>query len=173
MNTKKFSDAMSEIDGRYVDEALNYKKKVKKPVWIKWGAMAACLCLMLVAGVTSLQRGSSTIPDPEKVQVPNPIIEAATLEEMERYLDFDVPVLDKEITYADGSEFRIRYGSGDISGIFGSTLEGSKEINGIKVEYYKYKEITYAIWEQSGFTFSYVYTNDGDTDVEALIRQYK
>ena len=97
MNTKKFSDAMSEIDGRYVDEALNYKKKVKKPVWIKWGAMAACLCLMLVAGVTSLQRGSSTIPDPEKVQVPNPIIEAATLEEMERYLDFDVPVLDKEI----------------------------------------------------------------------------
>ena len=57
--------------------------------------------------------------------------------------------------------------------IFGSTLEGSKEINGIKVEYYKYKEITYAIWEQSGFTVSYVYTNDGDTDVEALIRQYK
>ena len=31
MNTKKFSDAMSEIDGRYVDEALNYKRKSKSP----------------------------------------------------------------------------------------------------------------------------------------------
>ena len=31
MNTKKFSDAMSELDTKYVDEALNYKKKAKKP----------------------------------------------------------------------------------------------------------------------------------------------
>ena len=43
MNTKKFSDAMSELDTKYIDEALNYKKKVKKPVWVKWGAVAACL----------------------------------------------------------------------------------------------------------------------------------
>ena len=32
MNTKKFSDAMSEIDSKYVDEALNYKKKMKKTI---------------------------------------------------------------------------------------------------------------------------------------------
>ena len=37
MNAKKFSDAMSELDNKYIDEALNYKKKVKKPIWIKWG----------------------------------------------------------------------------------------------------------------------------------------
>ena len=30
MNAKKFSDAMSELDTKYVDEALNYKKKAKK-----------------------------------------------------------------------------------------------------------------------------------------------
>jgi hypothetical protein len=41
MNAKKFSDAMSELDTKYVDEALNYKKKSRKPVWVKWGAMAA------------------------------------------------------------------------------------------------------------------------------------
>lgn len=190
MNTKKFSDAMSEIDSKYVDEALNYKKKAKKPVWIKWGAMAACLCLMLVGSVMFLQNGNSTIPNPEKVEIPNPIIEVTTVEEMEQYLDFAVPVLDKEIKsysvliedkyptmgqiiYADGSEFRIKYGSGDISGIFGSTLEESKEINGIKVEYYKYAETTYAVWENNGFTFSYVYANNGDADVEFLIQQYK
>ena len=42
MNAKKFSDAMSELDTKYVDEALNYKTKMKKPIWIKWGIMAAC-----------------------------------------------------------------------------------------------------------------------------------
>ena len=34
MNAKKFSDAMSELDTKYVDEALNYKTKMKKPIWI-------------------------------------------------------------------------------------------------------------------------------------------
>lgn len=51
MNAKKFSDAMSELDTKYVDEALNYKKKAKRPGWIKWGAMAACLCLMVVVAI--------------------------------------------------------------------------------------------------------------------------
>ena len=51
MNAKKFSDAMSELDTKYVDEALNYKKKSKKPGWVKWGAMAACFAVIAVLGV--------------------------------------------------------------------------------------------------------------------------
>lgn len=39
MNAKKFSDAMSELDTKYVDEALNHKKKAKRPGWIKWGGL--------------------------------------------------------------------------------------------------------------------------------------
>ncbi len=50
MNAKKFSDAMSELDTKYVDEALNYKKKAKKPGWVKWGAMAACFAVIAVLG---------------------------------------------------------------------------------------------------------------------------
>lgn len=49
MNSKKFSDAMSELDTKYVDKALNYKKKSKKTNWGKWGAVAACLCLVAAA----------------------------------------------------------------------------------------------------------------------------
>src|SRR5699024_5665954 len=37
----------SELDNKYIDEALNYKKKAKKPFWIKWGVIAACLCLIV------------------------------------------------------------------------------------------------------------------------------
>jgi len=49
MNSKIFSDAMSELDNKYVDEAINYKKKAKKAGTIKWGAMAACLAVLVVA----------------------------------------------------------------------------------------------------------------------------
>ncbi len=49
MNSKKFSEAMSELDSKYIDEAINYKKKVKKNGRIKWGAMAACLAVLVVA----------------------------------------------------------------------------------------------------------------------------
>ena len=54
MNAKKFSDAMSELDTKYIDEALNYKKKVKKPIWIKWGAMVASLLLVFTMSVPAL-----------------------------------------------------------------------------------------------------------------------
>lgn len=192
MNSRKFSEAMNEIDSKYIEEAILYKSKTaqRKPFWIKWGAMAACLYLMLVGGVMFLQNGSSTIPNPDPVQIPNPIIEVTTVDEMEQYLDFYVPVLDKEIEsysvlvkdsyptigqidYVDGSTFRMQYGSGDISGIYGGTLEESKEVDGVEVSYYQYAETTYAIWEQNGFTFSYVYVADNDADVEALIQQCK
>ena len=54
MNAKKFSNAMSELDTKYVDEALNYKKKAKKPRWIKWGAMVACFAVIVVTAVSIL-----------------------------------------------------------------------------------------------------------------------
>ena len=47
MNVKKFSDAMSELDSKYIDEALNYKKKAKRSSRFRWGAIAACLCLII------------------------------------------------------------------------------------------------------------------------------
>lgn len=197
MNSKKFSEAMSELDTRYVDEAIGYEKKkaYHKPLLLKLGAMAACLCLIIAGGVMFTQNSGNHIPNPELVQIPNPIITVSSVEEMEEYLDFHVPVLDKEvetcsvlvvdsyptmgqINYIDGSEFRIEYGSGDISGIYGGTLVESRDIEGVKVDLYQYTDqttpdLTYAIWEQDGFTFSYLYTNDGITDVETIIQKFK
>ena len=48
MNAKIFSDAMSGLDSKYVDEALNYKKKTKKYGRIKPGALAACFTAAIV-----------------------------------------------------------------------------------------------------------------------------
>ena len=117
-------------------------------------------------------------------------ITVSSVEEMENYLDFDIPVLDKEvesysvlvedryptmgqINYTDGSEFRMQYGSGDISGIYGGTLEESRDVEGVKVEYYQYADTAYAVWEENGFAFSYVYAKDGSADVEHIIQQFR
>lgn len=54
MNSKKFTEAMSEIDNKYVDEAISYKKKDKKTSWLKWGAMAACLCLVIGLAIPTI-----------------------------------------------------------------------------------------------------------------------
>ena len=62
MNAKKFSEAMNEVDDKYYEEAANYQHK--KPLWLKWGAMVACLA-MLVAGVFSInqQRNQISLSD--------------------------------------------------------------------------------------------------------------
>ena len=51
MNTKKFSEAMGEIDSKYVERAINYQPKQKRYSWLKWGAMVACLCLLIVGAL--------------------------------------------------------------------------------------------------------------------------
>lgn len=47
MNSKKFTEAMSEINNKYVSEAISCKKRTKKALWIKWGAVAACIVLII------------------------------------------------------------------------------------------------------------------------------
>lgn len=50
MNLQKFSEAMNEIDSRYLQEAMEYQRKNRKHRLAKWGALAACLAVLLVAG---------------------------------------------------------------------------------------------------------------------------
>lgn len=53
MNTKKFSEAMNEIGDKYYEEAINYRKNTKKPVWAKWGIVAAAiLCFFTITAFT-------------------------------------------------------------------------------------------------------------------------
>ena len=52
MNRELFSDAMNEIDSKYVEEALTYKpaKRFVFPVWAQ-RCVAACLICVLGLGV--------------------------------------------------------------------------------------------------------------------------
>lgn len=59
MKTPKMVDAMNYIDDDLVSGAITYTKK-KKNTWAKWGAIAACLCLVVaVAALWSNGPGMS------------------------------------------------------------------------------------------------------------------
>lgn len=51
MTNETLYEVLGGISERHVDEARAYHK-AKKPGWIKWGTMAACLCLILAGALT-------------------------------------------------------------------------------------------------------------------------
>lgn len=61
MNLKDFSEAMSELDGKYVDEAIRYRKSGKKHGWVRWAASAACLAFVIAAAVSIADRAQNRI----------------------------------------------------------------------------------------------------------------
>lgn len=54
MNKKRFAEAMGLVDDRYYEEAANYRRRRKKPVWAKGGMLAACLALLVSVGAAIL-----------------------------------------------------------------------------------------------------------------------
>ena len=64
MNTKKFSEAMGEIDSKYVERAVNYQPKQKKHIFFKWFSMAACFILTAFIGFGIWHNGMLPSDDP-------------------------------------------------------------------------------------------------------------
>ena len=195
MRKETFYLTLNNIDDRYITEAKKKSRRVIPLGVIKAGfAMAACLCVVL-ASVFAFTYQRSNPPHPEQLQTPNPLMEVTSVSEMERYLDFRVPVLDKDveayivivddsyptlgrIMYADGSIFNMEYGTGDISGICGGELVKTETFGKVEVSFFTYTgvedgEISYATWEHGGFTHSLSEKNVSfeqlSRDVQALM----
>ena len=144
MKKEDFCEVLGDIRDDYVKGAREHRKENHTRKWVAWGA-AACACLIL-GGALLLHPPRGDAPNPDRVQIASPILGVESVEEMERTLDFPVPVLDKavdayivlvidgypesaRIQYADQTTFNMKYGSGDISGIYGGTLEKEEESN--------------------------------------------
>ena len=54
MTNEKLYEAIGDISDKKIKEAKQVRK-AKQPIWLKWGAMAACLCLV-ISSVTLLSR---------------------------------------------------------------------------------------------------------------------
>ena len=69
MNTKLFSDAISEVGDRYYEEAANYR--CKRHGWVKWSAVAACVVLFLSVLPNYFRQQYAAPPD-SPIVVDNP-----------------------------------------------------------------------------------------------------
>lgn len=68
MNAEQFSSALGKVNDKYIMETITYERK-KKNSGLKWGAMAACLCLILTAAMMTLP---GIMNSPGDVVPPNP-----------------------------------------------------------------------------------------------------
>ena len=74
MNEKKLYDGLTHIDDDLIEEAQTPPRRRKSP-WVKWGAMAACLCPVAAGALALLQGGKGALPD----DTANPNSPVATL----------------------------------------------------------------------------------------------
>ena len=51
MNKDKVVDSLGRIDDDMIQHVEGLRRKKKRPVWMKWGAIAACLCLVAIIGM--------------------------------------------------------------------------------------------------------------------------
>ena len=61
MNAKVFSDAMSVIDNKYIEEAAIYRQMRKSVPWGKLSAIAACIVFALAVLIPTLTRQNQSI----------------------------------------------------------------------------------------------------------------
>ncbi len=68
MKAEKLTEAMNELDDRYVEQAIRYRAKRPTAMWIKWASVAACLCLVVAAVIAVMPQinrepGTADTPD--------------------------------------------------------------------------------------------------------------
>ena len=76
MTNEKLYEVLGDISEKHINEARTYHK-AKRPSWMKWGAMAACLAVIVVTAVSVLpnylnQQGTTPPDNPNGVIVDNP-----------------------------------------------------------------------------------------------------
>ncbi len=64
MTRKNISNAVSNINAEYIENAADYKatRKVRRSAWRKVGSMAACLCLCALLGIGVWHSGMLNTP---------------------------------------------------------------------------------------------------------------
>lgn len=67
MNAEYFSGVLGKVSDKYVMEAITYRQE-RKSVWLKWGAVAACLGLIFTAALPVL---SGILSGGDRIEPPN------------------------------------------------------------------------------------------------------
>lgn len=72
MKKEQLYEVIGDINENYINDAHKTIKKKSRPVWVKWGAMVACLCLVVVGAVVFQRLQNDFIePNPQLSTNPN------------------------------------------------------------------------------------------------------
>lgn len=63
MKKEKLYEAIGDIKEEYINDAHMATTKKSRPVWVKWGAMAACFAVIAVLGISMMQNNSIATPN--------------------------------------------------------------------------------------------------------------
>lgn len=61
MKEKRILNILGKVDEKYIEEAAPSKRTRKSRSWVKWGALAACLCLVAITfiiGITACKKNN-------------------------------------------------------------------------------------------------------------------
>ena len=163
-------------------------KLLKICIVIAFILLGAMICLYMFQDKGQVQDDASE----EFVTIENPISEVSSLEEMKKYLGFDVPVIegkeiksyivigeDKKATHAriiyiDESSFDMeKVKDKDVSGIYGGKLSKIEKVGDKEVSLYTMEDIKYGIWSDSEYSYSYSILKGKLSDVIKDINLFK
>lgn len=102
MTTKKFLNALGNIDAKYVNEAIYYSAARKKTVWVKWAAVAACFCLTLIIAIPMIENSD---PYPTHTTVKDKETNEAGGVNGKINVSTDIILLGEEYAISDGEAF--------------------------------------------------------------------
>lgn len=208
MKVKDLLRALGDIDDKYLIEKYETIKERRSPkvdnnvkkvdfrkgkiITLGRGSLGVATIAILAVIIVSMsminkREGEGQISD--LIQIANPITEVESIEEMKKYLGFDVPVLEKNveayivigedkyatharIMYQDDTKFEMEKGNSDVSGIYGGIPEKEEIINNIKVQFYSFENTKYVIWSKNGYSYSYSNSNGevSKTELEKLLK---
>ena len=142
MTRKTISDAVSNISTEYIEKAADFAvaKKAHKPVWLKWAAMVACLCFVVVGALTipnwqsEPQQGQGNMPITDNV----PMVYINDTLYKQSTLQTSYTELKKEFDYLGEIESEVINDQSITDGIPKKNFQANHSIVGSKV--YQYGE---------------------------------
>ena len=69
MSKDSVMDSLGRIDDDMILAVETLRRKKKRPLWMKWGTLAACACLVIGAGTVLFNSGKGGSSDDYNVEM--------------------------------------------------------------------------------------------------------
>ena len=166
MKEYRLLKAVGKVDGKYIEEA-SPTQQMKKPGWLRWGAMAACLAVVIIAG-SLISRIPPDITGPNGGEI------VTEVKVLKIYYLSENGAIESENVEVSCTPENIFYEWAALNNISGVTFvscvyddNGSEQIQGEMVEHTSGSYFTLELTVSAEFS-SYAESEQGDLLIQSL-----